>query len=323
MNDILDIAGTNLLSPIVLAFALGAIATLVKSDLKVPEAVYSGLSIYLLLAIGLKGGVALSQASAGDVALPLLVTLLLGSLTPALVYPILRTLGKFDRVNAAAITAHYASVSAVTFIACQSFLQSAKIDSEGFMAALMAALEVPGIIIALMIAKRKRSPGTPLREAFLEVAFGKSVILLLGGLAIGFLSGPPGLERIAPVFVAPYQGALVIFLLDLGMIAAHRLADLKKAGAFLVGFGIFMPLVLGALGVWAGSISGLSLGGSVLLGTMSASASYIAAPAAVRVALPEANPTYYLTASLGITFPFNLTIGIPLYTLMAQTLFAR
>jgi uncharacterized protein len=320
MTDIWAIAGDNLRSPIVLAFALGMVATLVRSDLKIPEAIYTGLSIYLLLAIGLKGGAALNQASGGEVALPLLLTLAVGILTPILVYNVLRRLGKFDRVNSAAMAAHYGSVSAVTFIACQSFLQAAQVPFEGYTPVLLAVLEVPGIVLALLIVKRRESPGTPLPEALRETIFGKSILLLLGGVAIGFVSGPSGLDRVAPVFVAPFQGALVLFLLDLGMVAAHRLADLRKSGAFLIVFALAMPVVLGAIGVYAGHLGGLSTGGMAILGTMAGSASYIAAPAAVRVALPEANPAYYLTTSLGVTFPFNLTLGIPLYTWMAQTL---
>lgn len=323
MNEILNIATANLLSPAVLTFALGVIATLVRSDLKIPEPVYSALSIYLLLAIGLKGGAALSEAPPSAVALPIGATLILGVLTPILAYNILRRLGRFNRSDAAAIAAHYGSVSAVTFIACQSFLQAGGIKSEGFMPVLVAVLEVPGIVVALLIAKQRQNPGVPITQTIREIVCGKSILLLIGGVAIGFLSGPEGMNRIAPLFVAPFQGALVIFLLDMGMLAAHRFADLKKVGGFLVAFGIFMPLLLGTLGIWMGNLAGLSLGGSILLGTMSASASYIAAPAAVRVALPEANPTYYLTASIGITFPFNLTLGIPIYAFLAHSLYGR
>jgi uncharacterized protein len=321
--ETLDLVRDNLLSPIVLAFGLGAIATLVRSDLKIPEPVYAALSLYLLLAIGMKGGTALSQSPISSVATPIAWTLALGIVTPILAYNVLRRLGKFGRIDAAAIAAHYGSVSAVTFIACQSFLQASKISSEGFMPVLVAVLEVPAIIVALLIAKRKETSGIPLAEAVREIVCGKSILLLLGGVAIGYLAGPKGMERVAPVFVAPFQGALVIFLLDMGMLAANRLGDLKRVGPFLILFGVLMPLALGALGIWVGILAGLSQGGAILLGTMSASASYIAAPAAVRVALPEANPTYYLTASLAITFPFNLTFGIPLYALFTKFLFER
>jgi hypothetical protein len=180
-------------------------------------------------------------------------------------------------------------------------------------------LEVPAIVIALLIARRNLGGGS-LGEAVREILAGKSILLLVGGSLIGYLSGPDGLKQVAPVFVDPFRGVLVLFLLELGMVAAKRLRDLRKVGVFLIGFGIVMPLVHGALGVWLGSLAGMSVGGAMVLGTMAASASYIAAPAAVRIALPQANPSYYLTASLGITFPFNLTLGIPLYFALSRWL---
>jgi hypothetical protein len=222
-------------------------------------------------------------------------------------------------VNAAALAAHYGSVSAVTFIAATAFMQAARQPVEGFLPTLVAILEVPAIVIALLIARRNLGGGS-LGEAVREILAGKSILLLVGGSLIGYLSGPDGLKQVAPVFVDPFRGVLVLFLLELGMVAAKRLRDLRKVGVFLIGFGIVMPLVHGALGVWLGSLAGMSVGGAMVLGTMAASASYIAAPAAVRIALPQANPSYYLTASLGITFPFNLTLGIPLYFALSRWL---
>jgi hypothetical protein len=311
--ETLELVRLNLLSPMVLAFGLGIVATLVRSDLKIPEALYTALSIYLLLAIGLKGGAELSITPLAAFWKPALVTLGLGVLTPLLAYAVLRRLGRFDVADAAAIAAHYGSVSAVTFIACLTFLQAARIPYEGFMPTLVAILEVPAIVIALLIARQRLGGAETLGEAIREVFSGKSILLLVGGLAIGFLSGKQGFEQVAPLFVEPFKGVLVLFLLEMGMVAARRLRDLAKVGGFLVAFGLLMPVVQGALGVWLGSWAGLSLGGATVLGTMAASASYIAAPAAVRVALPQANPSYYLTAALGITFPFNLTLGIPIY----------
>lgn len=311
--ETLELVRLNLLSPMVLAFALGIVATLVHSDLKIPEALYTALSIYLLLAVGLKGGAELSITPLAAFWKPALVTLGLGIVTPLLAYAVLRRLGRFDVADAAAIAAHYGSVSAVTFIASLTFLQAAGIPYEGFMPTLVAILEVPAIVIALLIARQRLGGAETLGEAIREVFSGKSILLLVGGLVIGFFSGKQGLEQVAPMFVEPFKGALVLFLLEMGMVAAKRLRDLRKAGRFLVAFGLLMPVVQGALGVWLGSWAGLSLGGATVLGTMAASASYIAAPAAVRIALPQANPSYYLTAALGITFPFNLTLGIPLY----------
>jgi len=317
--DTLELLRTNLLSPTVLAFALGITATLVKSDLKIPDALYTTLSIYLLLAIGLKGGAALATTPISLVWKPALATLALGVLTPLLSYVTLRRLGRFDVVNAAAVAAHYGSVSAVTFIAATTFMQAAQEPIEGFLPTLVAILEVPAIVMALLIARRSLGGGS-LGEAVREIFSGKSILLLLGGSIMGLLSGPEGLKQVAPVFVEPFRGVLVLFLLELGMVAAKRLRDLRKVGSFLLGFAIVMPIVQGSLGVWLGSLAGMSVGGAMVLGTMAASASYIAAPAAVRIALPQANPSYYLTASLGITFPFNLTLGIPLYYALSRWL---
>ncbi|RDI95518.1 sodium-dependent bicarbonate transport family permease [Meiothermus sp. QL-1] len=315
--ETLELLRTNLLSPAVLAFVLGMVATLVRSDLKIPEALYTSLSIYLLLAIGLKGGAALASTPLEEVWRPALATLALGVLTPLLAYLVLRRLGRMDVVNAAALAAHYGSVSAVTFAAATSFMQAARQPVEGYLPTLVAILEVPAIVIALLIARRNLK-GSSMGEAVREILTGRSILLLVGGSLIGFLSGPEGLKKVSAVFVEPFQGALVLFLLELGMVAAKRLRDLRQAGAFLVGFGLGMPVVHGALGVWLGSLAGMSVGGATVLGTMAASASYIAAPAAVRIALPQANPSYYLTASLGITFPFNLTLGIPLYFALSR-----
>jgi len=314
----LEILLTNLLSPIVLAFALGIVAQLIRSDLSFPEPLYQALSIYLLLAIGLKGGAELSHTHWAVVLKPAFVTLLLGMLTPITSYVVLRKIGRMDRINAAAIAAHYGSVSAVTFIAAQTFGQLQGTPAEGFMPALVAMLEVPAIVVALMIVFLRSNHHGSWRDGLHEVLTGRSVVLLIGGLLIGYLSGMEGLKQVEPFFVSGFKGALTLFLLEMGLVAARRLRDLRKVGAFLIGFGILMPIVHGVLGVVLGSWAGLSEGGSAVLGAMVASASYIAAPAAVRISIPEANPTYYLTASLGITFPFNLTLGIPLYFALAH-----
>jgi hypothetical protein len=310
---ILDLVRLNLLSPMVLAFVLGGIATLVRSDLKFPEELYIGLSIYLLLAIGLKGGAALSETPFPVILWPALATLALGLGIPIVAYVILRRLGRFEIADAAALAAHYGSVSAVTFAAVQTFLEALKVPYEGFTPTLVALLEVPAIIVALLIARVAMGQGGNWGELIHELLAGKSILLLLGGLVIGFLAGQAGLKQVAPLFVDPFKGVLTLFLLEMGMVAARRLGDLRKVGMFLVAFGILMPIASGIAGIWLGRLTGLSPGGAVVLGTLAASASYIAAPAAVRIALPQANPSYYLTASLAITFPFNLAIGIPLY----------
>lgn len=312
----------NLLSPIILSFVLGVIASLVRSDLRLPDGLYSALSIYLLFAIGLKGGVQLAQTPLAEFIGPAAGTLFLGILTPIIAYNVLRRVGRFDRVNSSAIAAHYGSVSAVTFIVATTFASSAGYESEGFMPALVAILEVPAIVVALMIAFTRDKRAGSWQDALHEVLAGRSVVLLVGGLLIGLLAGPEGVAPVEPFFVSGFQGALALFLLEMGIVAAKRLKDLRDVGPFLVGFGILIPIVHGVLGVWLGGVSGLSLSGSAVLGAMVSSASYIAAPAAVRIALPEANPTYYLTASLGITFPFNIIFGIPLYFAVAEWLLA-
>jgi uncharacterized protein len=309
----LDALLANMLSPIVLAFVLGVIASLIRSDLEFPEALYSALSIYLLFAIGLKGGVALSETTPAEFIAPAFATLFLGLLTPLIAYLILRYLGAFDGINAAAIAAHYGSVSAVTFIAAQTFSQLKGYSTEGFLPALVAILEVPAIILALMLARIGTNLVGSWKEALHEVITGRSIVLLLGGLFIGLIVGEKGIEPISPFFVHGFQGALTLFLLEMGLVAARRLRTLKSVGPFLIAFGILVPILHGALGTWIGLQVGLSVGGAAILGTLASSASYIAAPAAVRIGLPEANPTFYLTAALGITFPFNLTLGIPIY----------
>lgn len=317
--DPLELIRLNVLSPVVLAFVLGAVATLVRSDLKFPEEFYTALSIYLLLAIGLKGGAELAETPLSVFWRPAASTVLLGVLTPISAYAIARRIGGFDIPNAAAIAAHYGSVSVVTFFAALSFLDALGRPAEAFMATLVAVLEVPAIIVGLGIA-RARAGETRWGPILHEILAGRSIFLLVGGLALGYISGSSGLERVAPLFVDLFQGVLLLFLLDMGMLAARRLRDLRESGLFLIVFGILVPILHGALGTGLGVLSGLSTGGAMVLGVLAASASYIAAPAAVRLALPEANPSLYLTASLGITFPFNLTVGIPLYYFFARVL---
>lgn len=325
-----ELIRANLLSPIVLAFALGVVAKLIRSEFTLPKDLYVALSVYLLFAIGLKGGVELSQTPLSAFVLPAVVTLAVGVLTPVLSYVALRQLGRFSVADSAGIAAHYGSVSAVTFIAAQEFVASAGTPAEGFMPTLLTLLEAPGIHVALAIgvvqasrvrtAAVGRSPHAEhahWSETLRAVLTGRTMVLLVGGLIIGVLIGERGWEPVRPFFESGFRGALTIFLLEMGLLAAERLGDLKRVGVFLLGFGTIMPLVNGAIGVALGHWAGLSPGGAAVLGTMAASASYIAAPPAVRLALPEANPTYYLTLALGVTFPFNLILGIPAYHQMA------
>jgi len=330
--DALELVRLNLLSPMVLAFALGVVATLVRSDLRMPDAMYTALSIYLLLAIGMKGGVALSATPLAALLLPALATVAIGVATPLWSYAAARRLGRWSVPDAAALAAHYGSVSVVTFVAAQAFLDRAGVSYEGFLATLVALLEVPAILVALVLARRAAVGGTAgggtavggaaggWSATLREVLAGRSIVLLVGGLVIGAAAGIEGSARVAPFFVAPFEGALTLFLLEMGLVTARRLGELRRAGLFLVAFGIGAPLVHGVLGAALGLAAGLSPGGATIFATMAASASYIAATAAVRLALPEANPGRYLTASLAVTFPFNLVVGIPLYARVAQAL---
>lgn len=328
--DTLELVRLNLLSPMVLAFALGIAATLVRSDLRVPDAVYAALSIYLLFAIGLKGGVALSTTPLAQVGLPALVTVAAGAVTALTSYAVARRLGRWDVADAAALAAHYGSVSVVTFVAAQAFLDRAGVAYEGFLPALVALLEVPAILVALVmaqraLARRAAARGGPAVSArfgatLREVLTGRSIVLLVGGLTIGLATGAEGADRVAPFFAAPFEGALTLFLLEMGLVTARRLGELRRGGVFLVAFGLITPAMHGVIGAGLGLLAGLSTGGATVFATMLASASYIAATAAVRLALPEANPGRYLTASLAVTFPFNLIVGIPLYARVAQWL---
>jgi hypothetical protein len=313
----------NLLNPIALSFALGVVAKLVRSEFSLPKDIYTGLSIYLLFALGLKGGVELAEAEMGTILGPAGMTLVLGCLTPLTAYAALRWLGRFPVADAAGIAAHYGSVSAVTFVAAGNFVAGMQATTpglgpvEGFMPTLLALLESPGIHIALAIgALKTAAPGRSTKAVLHEVLTARTMVLLVGGLAVGALMGHKNWEVVQPFYDtkgAMFRGALCLFLLEMGVLAGARLGDLKKVGPFLVVFAILWPLAHGALGAWLGTLAGLSIGGATVLGAMAASASYIAAPPAVRVTLPDANPTLYLTASLAITFPFNILVGIPLY----------
>jgi hypothetical protein len=311
----------NLLDVTIVFFVIGLLAGILRSEVKLPESIYEILSMYLLLAIGLRGGVELSTTQAEAIIAPGLGTLLLGLTIPFVAYVVLRQVGKFGRADAAAIAAHYGSVSAVTYAVVQVFLERQGVHHEEYTTVLLVLLEIPAIAIGVFMARWKSGPSpTPFARLLREVFLGKSIYLLLAGLCAGYILGPAGVAPVKVVFVDPFKGALAFFLLDMGLVASRRLKDLRKAGLFLAIFGLAMPLVSGMLGALVGWVVGLSVGGATILATLAASASYIAAPAAMRIAVPEANPTLYLTASLGITFPFNLVVGIPVYYWLANVI---
>lgn len=321
----------NLTSPPLLFFFLGMLAVFVRSDLDIPGQIARFLSLYLLFAIGFKGGVALADAAMGPaVFLGLGAAILLSAAVPVYSFFVLRS--RFGVANAAAIAATYGSVSAVTFITATSYLDSQGVGWNGYMVAAMALMESPAIIVGMLLYSRFREPdghrktlrwGPLLHEACLN----GSVFLILGSMIIGYVSGPQGMAQIAPVVQAPFLGVLCIFLLDMGIVAARRLRDLGDAEGpsklplvAMVAAGLVFPLLNGAAALALGAALDLSEGDLVLLTVLGASASYIAVPAALRLALPQASPSIYLPMSLAITFPFNILLGIPLYHLGAQWL---
>ena len=303
--------------PVVLFFVLGVAAGLLRSDLKMPSALYETLSIFLLIAIGLKGGVELSKSPLMTVLPSALTIVLVGALIPLLAFPVLYYMGKFSRPDAASIAAHYGSVSVVTFSVGVAFLGNLKTDYEGYMIVFLVLLEFPALMLGVLLARWGQ--GNVLWGKLLhEVFFGKSIFLLVGGLLIGYIAGPDGIKPLDKLFFDLFKGAIALFLLEMGLVAAMRVSAFRTYGPFLIAFAIGMPLVAAVLGTLTGWMLGLSVGGTMLLSTLYASASYIAAPAAMRMAVPEANPALSIGASLGVTFPFNLLVGIPLYWWMAN-----
>lgn len=298
--------------PVILFFILGFTAGLIRSDLKIPGVLYESLSIFLLLAIGLKGGVALSKHQPGDLIIPISIVVLTATFIPIIAFVIARKFGHYDRHNAGALAAHYGSVSVVTFAVASSFLMRQAEFFEGYMSVFLVVLEIPGLLIGVALA-RFGSSKTRWGSLMREIISGKSIVLLVGGLVIGYVCGEEGASSITPLFFGLFKGLLAIFLLEMGLVTAGRIADLRRSGFFLISFGIVMPFIAAMIGLMTAWGLGLSVGGATLLATLFASASYIAAPAAVRMAVPEANPTLSIGASLGVTFPFNITLGIPLY----------
>jgi uncharacterized protein len=320
MTEILSLAGANLISPIILSFALGLLAALARSDLTIPEAVAKGMSIYLLFAIGFKGGVAVSAHGIDQtLVLALLAGLVLSFALPLLAFALLRAMTGLSAVDAAAVAAHYGSISIVTFVAATSVLEGRMISPEGYMVAVAAVMEAPAILSALWLVARSGGDARMEPGLIRELLLNGSIVLLVGAFFIGAITGEKGFAEISAFIDAPFKGVLCLFLLDMGLIAGRGLRQSRGVlGLGAVGFAITMPLVSAMIGLGVGALIGLSLGGIVLMMVLCASASYIAVPAAMRVALPEANPAIYLTLSLGVTFPFNLTLGIPLYLAIAQ-----
>ena len=318
MNS-LDLAIENLTSPPVLAFVLGALAVILRSDLRLPDPIHTWISTYLLLAIGLKGGHSLKGSDISSLTKPALLTIAFGIAIPIVIFFVTTKLLRLRPSDAGSIAAHYGSVSVVTFTAAIIFATEANFITEPFMTSLVAILEVPGIVVALVLASMK-SEGVNWRTAVHEVLTGRSVLLLIGGLVIGAVSTANSFSRVEPFFVGMFSGLLTLFLLDMGATVATRFATSGRPPLRMAIFAVISPIVFGIVGILAAHSIGLSIGGSAVFGIMAASASYIAAPAAVRIALPDADSGLSLGLALGVTFPFNLTIGIPLAFIFSRSI---
>jgi hypothetical protein len=315
----------NFLDPAILFFVFGLVAGVARSNLEIPPQISRFLSLYLLMALGLKGGFALAKSGLDvEVAVSLGCAIVLAVLVPALGYVLLkRGLSRFD---AAAVAATYGSVSAVTFITAVQYMESRGLVYGGHMAAAMALMESPAIVMAVVLANmaRQREGGAPamhgpglvkvLHESFTDGA----QLLLLGAMVIGLVTGESGQKVMQPFSGDLFKGMLAFFLLDMGLIAARNFGALKGRSPWLVGYALCGPLVHACLALGLAALAGLSPGNAALLMVLAASASYIAVPAVVRVAIPEANPSLYFGMSLGLTFPFNILLGIPLFVSIAH-----
>ncbi|MFM9022525.1 MAG: sodium-dependent bicarbonate transport family permease [Solirubrobacterales bacterium] len=311
----MSVALSNLASPGVLFFALGAFAATIRSNVGLPQQVAQALAVYLRAAIGFKGGALLRESGFGsDAFLALGAGAVLGFTIPLIAFALLRRFTPVKRVDAASIAAHYGSVSLVTFGAAVALFEQLGDPTAGYIPAVLALREAPAIAVGVMLARQSgektgQSTGQVVRDAMTT----GSVVVLLGATAIGILLGAKGMASMDGFFVAPFTGVLALFLLDMGLVAFSRIGALREAGWKLVGFAIYMPLIGAAMGILLGWGIGMGASDMALLATLAASASYIAAPAAMRLALPEANPGLSLPLSIGVTFPFNLIVGIPLY----------
>lgn len=324
MTDFLSLTFHNFSSPAILFFVLGVSAGFLKSDLELPESISRYLSLYLMMAIGFKGGAALAANTHLDVtAISTMVTGILFSFGwPFVAYNILRQATKMDRFNAAATATHYGSVSVVTFATAINFIGEHSIAYEGYLVAVMALMEAPAILAGLYLAQRARG------KAHKEVTLNKDVIihsftngavfLLMGSFAIAYISGADGYKKMEPLLITPFQGVLALFLLDLGLLVARQLHHLKNFTLPVFLYGIYMPFLGGAAGLLLSSLLGLDLGTGFVFTILAASASYIAVPAAMKIAVPEANVSIYVPLALAITFPVNIILGIPIYYELAK-----
>jgi uncharacterized protein len=316
----MDMALSTLFSPVILFFILGALAAAARSDLAIPEPMAKGMSLYLMAAIGLKGGVQVAASGlTTDMLLAAIAGMALSAALPLIAFALLRSFGRLDPLNSGAVSAHYGSVSVVTFVTAMEIFTARNLAPGGYMVAVMALMETPAIITGLWLARRNL-PAKPGDSGGLwhEVLLNGSVVLLMGSFAIGVITGPDGTKAIKPVFDTAFRGVLCLFLLDMGLVAVRRLQSSRAITLRLAALALLLPLINGLVGAAVGALLGLETGSVAALATLCASASYIAVPAAVRLALPEANPGISLSMSLAISFPFNITVGIPLYAALAS-----
>lgn len=320
MQHLLDLAVNNLLSPAVLFFVMGVLAALARAELSIPEAIAKTLALYLMMAIGFKGGVEVAKSGLTlDLITAMIAGIVLSAILPAIGFWFLQNTTKLDRVNSAAVAAHYGSISIVTFIAATQTLQSLGIGFEGYMIAVAAVMETPAILVALLLAGRGGDTTKSRSHLWHEVTLNASVVMLVGSFLIGWATGEPGAAQVKPFLQDIFRGVLCLFLLDMGLVAGRGLkSGFRTLQPSVLAFGIYMPLMSAGIAALICYCLGISTGGAALLITLAASASYIAVPAAMRLALPDAQPSIYLTLSLAITFPFNLSIGIPLYLWLAE-----
>lgn len=308
------------MDPIILFFMLGVASGLLRADFRLPTAIHEFVTILLLLSIGLKGGVELAKQPFSPLAPQLISVLAMGFFLPLVAYPVLRYVGRLKRVDAASIAAHYGSVSVGTYAVAAAYYAQQGIVFEEHMPVLLVILEIPALLVGILLARgfsRTLQLGAVAREVFL----GKGIVLMVGGLLIGWAAGPERVTSISPLFFDLFKGVLALFLLEMGLITAAQFSSLRRHGVFLVLFGIGMPLFSALVGAGVGCLLSLSVGGVAMVATLAASASYIAVPAAFRISVPEANPTLSFASALGVTFPFNVLVGVPLYhTLAAKAL---
>jgi len=304
---------------IILFFLLGVAAGILRSDISLPRGLYHTLTILLLLTIGLKGGVELAQVELTSVLPKAAAIIVFGITLPLLAYPILLHLGRLPRADAASIAAHYGSVSVGTYAVGVAFLEVLNVPYESYLPLFVVLLEMPAIGVGILLA-RGGLRGLPVGKLAHEVFLNKGIVLMGGGLLIGWAAGPEGVTKVEPFFFDLFYGILALFLVEMGLLAASQLSDLRKNGLFLAAFGIIMPLIFALAGILLAGLMGMSVGGAFLMAVLGASASYIAVPAAMRIAVPEARPNLSIAASLGITFPFNVLIGLPVYYWLARTL---